>query len=1235
MKWFERYRIASGLDKQSQEYQVNTFMYAAGEDAEEISYVLPLTEEEKKSYAAVTEAFNKHCVSKRNIIFERARFNKRNQELGESIESFITVVHSLTELCDFGALKEDLIRDRIAKLSESLQLDADLTLEKAITRVRQSAAVKKQQPILRGAEQPTGHMVSIHRKDRKMQAAFKRKTENHSSECGRCGNLKKHHWKDCPARDADCRKCCRKGHFAKKFKSTRGVNDITERQVETKEEDDFAFLREVYPQENDGWNELIRLNGVNTVFKLDTGAAVTAIPSCSFTIQQHGVLHATGKVLFGPGNHKLDVKGRFKGQLSVKDKTTEQDIYVVAGLSKPLLGLPAIEALTLIQRLYTVHERQDDIRTQYPSVFSGLGKLNEPYTIELEPTAVPYALSSPRRVPLPMRDKVRAELKHMEDMGVISKVTQPTPWCAGMVIVPKAQGKIRLCVNLTHLNKWVRRERQILPAVDQTIAMLAGAKVFIKLDATSGFWQIPLSQESKLLTTFITPFGRYAFNRLPFGISSAPEHFQRRISQMLEGCEGVVCHADDILVYGEDMHSHNVRLHGVLKRLQEEGLTLNEKCVFAADNIMFVGHHITAERVAPDPGKVRAIMEMPEPTGVEGVRRLLGMDNYLGKFLPHLASYTRPLKDLLSEKNEWCWGIPQMEAFQKLKVELSSHRMLASYSLSAETRVAADASSFGLGGVLSQKQGLSEAEKHYAQIEKEALAYRLETDHKPLLSLLSTKALDELPPRILRFRLRLIKFRFDIVHVPGKQLITADTLSRAPVKHTFTQEEKEDEDDVKVFVDAVVQALPATDARLNTIIKNQKADPICAKLIQYRETEWSEKHVLPPELGPYWPERENLTVAGELHLRGQRIVIPHCMRQEILHKIHDGHQGIVKCRARARQAVWWPGLSVHISQLVETCSTCSQHRAEHRGPLLTTPVSERPWQRVGTDLFFWEKTTYLLVVDYFSRYIEVARLNVATANTVIAALKDVFSRHGIPETVMSDNGPQYSCALFKNFASDYRFTHITSSPRYPQANGEAERAVATVKGLCKGGEEKTKALLTYRATPLENGYSPAQLLMGRALRTTIPQLPTVLNPRWPKIKGFRKSERRAKEKQRCRYDMRYRARPLPILEPGQRVWLPREESQGTVIRPAETPRSYVVHTDEGLLRRNRTHMRAVYPTQYQKPTETRDTTRDTGNTDNQTHTTGDMDKSRDIEGGRGPYVANSGRVSRPPERLDL
>ncbi|KAL7828552.1 hypothetical protein SRHO_G00321860 [Serrasalmus rhombeus] len=231
---------------------------------------------------------------------------------------------------------------------------------------------------------------------------------------------------------------------------------------------------------------------------------------------------------------------------------------ILAVLPLTLLGLPVIEALSLVHRIDAVTQQHTpNFVAAYPSVFSGLGLLQEPNHIELEKDATPYALSTPRRVPLPLRDKVKEELDRMESMGVISKVSSPTEWCAGMVVVPKPSGNIRICVDLTNLNKWVKRECHILPSVDQSLAMLSNSKVFTKLDARSGFWQIPLTNESKPLTTFITPFGRYFFNRLPFGIVSAPEHFQRRMLQLLENYDGVICHADYILVFGRDKMEHD------------------------------------------------------------------------------------------------------------------------------------------------------------------------------------------------------------------------------------------------------------------------------------------------------------------------------------------------------------------------------------------------------------------------------------------------------------------------------------------------------------------------------------------------------------------------------------------------------------------------------------------------------------------------------------------------------
>ena len=209
---------------------------------------------------------------------------------------------------------------------------------------------------------------------------------------------------------------------------------------------------------------------------------------------------------------------------------------------------------------------------------------------------------------MPLLPKVKEELERMEKMGVISKVSEPTDWCAGMVVVPKSNGKVRICVDLTKLNENVCHERHILPSVEQTLSQISGAKIFSKLDANSGFWQIELAKESAKLTTFITPFGRFCFNRLPFGITSAPEHFQRRMSEILRDLDGVVRLVDDVLVYGRTQQEHDQRLKAVLKRLSEAGLTFSlENCEFNKKQIKFLGQLVDETGVKPDPDKIHAI----------------------------------------------------------------------------------------------------------------------------------------------------------------------------------------------------------------------------------------------------------------------------------------------------------------------------------------------------------------------------------------------------------------------------------------------------------------------------------------------------------------------------------------------------------------------------------------------------------------------------------------------------
>ena len=358
-------------------------------------------------------------------------------------------------------------------------------------------------------------------------------------------------------------------------------------------------------------------------------------------------------------------------------------------LTKSLLGQPIIRDLKLIKRIACVDSSNGlSPKEEFPSLLHGLGKMEGEYEIQLKDDAEPFSFSTPRRVAIPLLNSVHQELERMERMGVIAKVEQPTEWCSGMVVVPKSNSQVRICVDLTKLNLSVKRERHTLPAVDPTLAQLAGVRVFTKLDANSGFWQIPLSSSSALLTTFITPFGKYYFRRLPFGISSAPEHFQRRMTEALTGLTGTVCLMDDVLIYGATHKEHDERLRKVLERLTSLGITLNvEKCSFAQSSVKFFGHVIDADGIQPDLDKVTAITQFSKPTCVGDVRRFLGMVNQLSKFSPHLAELTQPMRELLVKDNMWVWGEPQQSSFDRVKEALTVNPVLALFDPNLETIV--------------------------------------------------------------------------------------------------------------------------------------------------------------------------------------------------------------------------------------------------------------------------------------------------------------------------------------------------------------------------------------------------------------------------------------------------------------------------------------------------------------------------------------------------------------------
>ena len=272
----------------------------------------------------------------------------------------------------------------------------------------------------------------------------------------------------------------------------------------------------------------------------------------------------------------------------------------------------------------------------------------------MRPDAQPVRLTTARSVGQAMPEKVKEELGNMLRQSVISVVKGPTEWCSGMVAVPKKNGKVRICVDLTDLNRAVKREIHPMKKVDENLAKLRDSKPFTKLDANSGFWQIPLAEDSRPLTAFITPFGTYQFNRLPFGISSAPEIFQRMMSELLGDLEhqGVICHMD-VLIHAPDIEKHNELVREVLQRLAKAGLTLNAKCEFSKTFIKFLGHIISEEGLEADPEKTHSVQNFPVLKNVTELQRFNGMVNQLAKFLPHLSDINKPLRDLTRKETVW------------------------------------------------------------------------------------------------------------------------------------------------------------------------------------------------------------------------------------------------------------------------------------------------------------------------------------------------------------------------------------------------------------------------------------------------------------------------------------------------------------------------------------------------------------------------------------------------------
>ena len=842
---------------------------------------------------------------------------------------------------------------------------------------------------------------------------------------------------------------------------------------------------------------------------------------------------------------------------------------------------------------------QEKVETTYADVFQGLGKFpGDPYKLRLKPDAVPVK-HRPRKVPVHLQDAFHEEVERLVKIDVLEKVTEPTEWVNCFVIVEKVidssnahspnhviKKSIHLCIDPKDLNEALEREPYYSRTIDELISMFSGAKVFTIVDMDKGYWQVVLHPESRKYTCMAFDIGRYQFKRLPMGSKVASDIFQRMLDSVYIGLPGVTGIADDMVIFGRNEEEHDRDLILFLETTRKNGLVLNKrKLQFKKEEVSFFGHRWNSTGISPDSKKTESILKMQFPPDKETMHSFLGLVNFLNRYTPRLAELCSPLRKLILKDSHYSPGDPEHAAFDAIKAEFQKKIILPYFDRNKETILQTDASKKGFGAVILQEEqpiyyasrALTSAEKNYQNLEREAQTavwgmekfhyflygrkFILQTDQKPLVSIFRKHMID-VSPRIQRITIRAWQYEFEPQHISGGNNVISDVLSRVtPLEFQDSNAEKD------ILAVNFLQYSSIKERERDEVLQETNKDKELQSLKHYISTGWPAKRSqIPVFLHPYWNYRDELTIESGILMKNSKVLIPETLKQKYLIQIHQGHQGIEACRSRAREFVFWVNINNDLKEMVEKCDICQSQ--QNSTPIVQKYISEvppHPWHTLGSDLFYFQRIDFLVVVDYFSKYLIVRKIPSSTSSAVIKELGMIFSEFGKPQIFRSDNGPCYSSQEFKFFMQNWLVEHRTSSPHYPQSNGLAESMVKVSKNLIEKAVRQdlpwNRLLLDYRCTPISSEIpSPAEILFGRKLRSSISILPSqVMNDRISK-------QRELIAKKEGKFytnvkDFQDRIKALPF-EAGQNVWLQNSDSrkyEEAVIREkCREPNSYMV-----------------------------------------------------------------------------
>lgn len=731
------------------------------------------------------------------------------------------------------------------------------------------------------------------------------------------------------------------------------------------------------------------------------------------------------------------------------------------------------------------------------------------------PIAVkPYRLSPARQ------QQLRDKLDEMISNDIIEE--SDSPWSAPVILVPKGENDVRVCVDYRKLNQITKPDRYPLPRIDDLLHQAKAMPYMSTIDLQSGYWQIKVHEDDQEKTAFVSPFGIYKFKRMPFGLCNAPATFQRLMDKFVNGLRAqcVLCYLDDVIIRSDTFEHHMQDLREVFTKLREYNLRANrEKCKFGCTKIKYLGHLIVPEGIKADPDKVSAVTDRPEPKNLKQLISFLQTASWYRRFIPNFAEIARPLTNLTKKKVIWHWDKEQKEAYEALKTALTTTPVLKQAVFEAPFTIKTDASNYAIGAALVQGEGKNEhpieyasrlltpAEINYSVTEKEALAivwaisrfrgyiegakFLTITDHQPLKWLLNLKSPTG---RLARWALQLQPYNFEIKYSPGKTNVIADGLSRPPCEiHT------EDCKICQIEID-----LPKEN-EIN--ISNEQTKDEDLKLIIKALQNQSES-----EDYKYWSKRGYFIHKGVLYRftpdqedDNAKLVVPKHEVNNVLKSFHDiptaGHLGVDGTIKRIEKNFFWKEMRKDVIKYVRSCLECQRYKPTNQKPagLLQSTANNKRFEVLSIDLFGplpkgpnGEKWIFI-VEDTASRWVELFALKEATAQQcALTLLNEVLLRYGLPRRISSDNGTQFVSAVMQKLMFCLDIQQFLSPVYHPEPNiverknRDMKTQIAIMVKDKHNQWPETLPAIRFSMNSAYNqstGFSAAYLTFGREMRS--------------------------------------------------------------------------------------------------------------------------------------------------------